>query len=171
MKKFVRGPLIYILILLAIFLIAQSVGSFTTKDKTILTYTEFLEKIQAGEITDITIISSEAVALKKDTTISENDFPSKYDYYVYLPSEDQLNEDMKAILGVSNSSEYATKYGITVVYKAVPSPSIWEEMLPYLLPVVLIAVFWYFMIKQSQGGNKTLNFGKSPSKDDTRRKH
>jgi len=164
LKKFVRGPLIYILILLAIFLIAQSVGSFTTKDKTILTYTEFLEKIQAGEITDITIIASEAVALKKDTAISENDFPSKYDYYVYLPSEDQLNEDMKAILGVSNSSEYATKYGITVVYKAVPSPSIWEEMLPYLLPVVLIAVFWYIMIKQSQGGNKTLNFGKSRAK-------
>ncbi len=164
MKKFVRGPLVYILILLAIFLIAQSVGSFSAENETVLTYTEFLEKIKAGEITDITIVAKEAVALKKNTTIDREKFPDKYDYYVYLPSENQLDTDMKAILGVDNASEYETEYGITVNYEAVPSPSIWEELLPYIIPVLAIAVFWYFMIKQSQGGNKALNFGKSRAK-------
>ncbi len=160
MKKFVKGPLIYILILAAIFLIAQSIGGGFSGSTTTLSYTEFLGKLEAGEITHITMVSNEAVALKKGTQISEDDFPSKYDYYVYLPSIYQFDEDVKAIFNVSD----ITETGIEFVYKPIPGPSIFEEILPYLIPAVLLVVLWMFMLRQSQGGSKAMNFGKSRAK-------
>ena len=83
MKKknsFLRGPLLYVLILLAIFLIAQSMGGYSVSTGETIEYSQLLSKIQNGEISKITISENEAVALRKDTTISEDDFPNKYDY-------------------------------------------------------------------------------------------
>ena len=58
MKKknnFLRGPLLYVLILLAIFLIAQSMGGYTVSQGQTIEYSQLLEKIEAGEIGKITI--------------------------------------------------------------------------------------------------------------------
>ena len=44
-----RGPLIYILLILAIVAIASSFGNWQSTDSKDLTYTEFLDKISNGE--------------------------------------------------------------------------------------------------------------------------
>ena len=75
MKKFARGPLVYLLLILAIFIVAQSLVNTDAKKDSVLSYTDFLKKVEAGEVTDITIVGYEAVALKKDSTIKKEAFP------------------------------------------------------------------------------------------------
>ena len=78
MKKknsFLRGPLLYVLILLAIFLIAQSMGGYSVSKGETIEYSQLLTKIENKEISKITISGNEAVALKTGTAVSEKDFP------------------------------------------------------------------------------------------------
>lgn len=161
MKKFVRGPLIYLLLILAIFLVAQSVVNTDNQKDAVLGYTEFLKKVESGEITDITIVGYEAVALKKDTAINKESFPKKYDYYVYLPSYYQIDVDLKAALGV----ESLAQSNVNIVYQQVQDNSIWlDVILPYLVPILLMGALWYMMYRQTQGGGKGMNYGKSRAK-------
>lgn len=161
MKKFVRGPLIYLLLILAIFLVAQSVVNTDNQKDAVLGYTEFLKKVESGEITDITIVGYEAVALKKDTAIKKEAFPKKYDYYVYLPSYYQIDIDLKAALGVESLAQSE----VNIVYQKVQDNSIWiDVILPYLVPILLMGALWYMMYRQTQGGGKGMNYGKSRAK-------
>lgn len=161
LKKFVRGPLIYLLLILAIFLVAQSVVNTDNQKDAVLGYTEFLKKVESGEITDITIVGYEAVALKKDTAINKESFPKKYDYYVYLPSYYQIDVDLKAALGV----ESLAQSNVNIVYQQVQDNSIWlDVILPYLVPILLMGALWYMMYRQTQGGGKGMNYGKSRAK-------
>ena len=160
MKKFAKGPLIYILILVAIIIIAQSIGGFSNTDDKLISYTELMEKIEAEEIANITIIGSKASILAKDSEIKEKDFPAKYDYYLYVPSNLQLSEDIKGLLGTQSPAEF----GLEITYEPTPAPSIWEQLLPYIIMLVPIGFLIYFMVRQSSGGSKTMNFGKSKAK-------
>ncbi|MEY8383185.1 ATP-dependent zinc metalloprotease FtsH [Christensenellaceae bacterium 44-20] len=163
MKKksnFLRGPLLYVLILLAIFLIAQSMGGYTVSQGQTIEYSQLLEKIEAGEIGKITISANEAVALKRDTAISAKDFPKKYDYYIYLPSAEQFDADVKAILGVDKGTEI----DIEIAYEPQAQPSIFVQMLPELLMTLLMIGVIFFMFRQTRDGGKTMGFGKSKAK-------
>lgn len=120
-----------------------------------------LKKVEAGEVTDITIVGYEAVALKKDSTIKKEAFPKKYDYYVYLPSYYQVDIDLKAALGVQDLADA----GVSITYQKIQDNSIWlDVVLPYLVPILLMGALWYMMYRQTQGGGKGLNYGKSRAK-------
>jgi cell division protease FtsH len=161
LKKLTRGPLLYIIIILVIFFLAQYIGGVPEVNDKELSYTEFLDKLDTNEVSQITIIGYDAFARKTNSEIKEEDFPSKYDYHTYLPSIYQFDEDVKGMLGVESAAEYE---GITFTYEPIPEPSIWMELLPYLIPLVLLGILWYFMMRQSQGGSRTMNFGKSKAK-------
>lgn len=161
MKNFLRGPLVYILLVLAIILITQSVGNWQQTDSTAIGYREFLQKVHDGEITDVVVTMNDAVAIKKDSAYRQSDMPSRYDYSTYLPSILQFNMDLQAIYG----KESALDYGVNVTYKPMPEPSFLLSLLPYLIPIVLLGVLWYFMMRQSQGGGgKAMSFGKSKAR-------
>ena len=95
MKKLLRGPLIYILLILAIVAIASSFGNWQSTDSKDLTYTEFLDKISNGEVQSVSIMANDGYILSKNTMYSEKDFPEKYDYKVYIQSINQLNIDLR----------------------------------------------------------------------------
>ena len=93
-----------------------------------------------------------------DSTVSKDAFPTEYDYHIFLPSLEQFNQDMIAITGASDSTEY----GFEISYESVPEASLLESLLPFLIPTLLIVVVFYFIMRQQQGaGNKALTFGKS----------
>ena len=161
MKKLLRGPLIYILLILAIVAIASSFGNWQSTDSKDLTYTEFLDKISNGEVQSVSIMANDGYILSKNTMYSEKDFPEKYDYKVYIPSINQLNIDLREITGASSIKEL----GFSLNYIAQPEVSIFVQLLPYLIPIALLAVMWFFMMRQAQGGGKgTMNFAKSKAK-------
>ena len=100
------------------------------------------------------------VALTENSQISETDFPTQYDYTTYLPSLIQFDNDLKAILGVDDPTEF----GVEVTYNPTPEAPFLVQLLPYLIPIALLIVFWYFMMKQSKGGGNAMSFGKSKAK-------
>ncbi len=158
LKKLMRGPLIYIIIILAIVIIAQSFGSLSkTPDTTALNYTEFLDLVKKGEISAIQVTSNDLTALKKDSVYKPADMPGRYDYSVYLPSVEQFETDMLAITGAKTIAEI----GIPIEYNPEPQPSFFVSILPYLIPIALLIVFWVVMMRQQSGGGKAMSFGKS----------
>ncbi len=160
MKKLLRGPIVYMAIILAIVLLTSSFGGFGQTDKKDLGYTEFLKKVENKEFSRITVTGNTAVALTKNTTVAASDFPAKYDFSTYVPSVYQFDNDLKSILKADN----VTDFGVDVVYQPVPETSLFVQLLPYLIPLVLLVVFWYYMMRQSQGGGKTINFARSKAK-------
>ena len=158
MKKLFRGPVIYILIIAAIFLLTQSSSLFSADTGKKKDYSEFLQLVKEGQITKISITQNDLVAMKKGSAVSEKDFPKKYDYSTYIPSSTQFAEDMKDIFG-----DDKTYGGIDIQYNPVPETSIWLEFLPLILLMVGFGVFWFFTMNQSQGG-RAMNFSKSRAK-------
>ncbi len=169
MKKVLRGPGMYLMLFLLIYLFARlmSPGDAASKE---LNYNEFMSKVEAGEILSIDITDNDLVALKKGTEIQEKSFPSQYDYTTYIPSIEIFNEDMKALTDANPEL-----LSIAVKYRPTPEPSWFMSVLPYLLiSVAMIGFFWYMMSQQSQGGGKVMSFGKSKARmapaDDKNRK-
>lgn len=161
MKKLLRGPFVIIVLILAILLLTQSFGFLNTTDSKEKTYSEFLEMVQKGEIGEVAITGNTLVGLTKNTTVTQNEFPDKFDFTTYLPTLTLFNEDMRAITGTTDS----LKYGFKVDYLAVSEPSLLIQLLPYLIPVVLLGALWYYMMKQTQGGgSKAMSFGKSKAR-------
>ena len=160
MKNAFKGPLIYILLIVAIIAISSSLGNYNTADTKTVGYTEFMQMVRDGKIAQIAITDRDVVALAKDSKIAEKEFPAKYDYATYLPTYTQFDQDLRTIWSVEDASDYK----IPVKYLPTPEASLFVQILPYLLPIVLIGVLWFVMMRQSQGGGKAMNFGKSRAK-------
>jgi cell division protease FtsH len=109
------------------------------------------QKIQSGELKQLTIKQTEAVAIDRQTG---------KEFHVQLTNEHAKNDLLKEAkeLG-SNGKSRVDKV------EEEPSNSYLWPALYYLLPFLLIFGFWIFMLRQMQsGGNKALSFGKSRAK-------
>ncbi|MGA2148677.1 MAG: ATP-dependent zinc metalloprotease FtsH, partial [Bryobacteraceae bacterium] len=128
-----------VLISVAVLLIAV-VKTGQGKKEDALTFTEFLNKVQAGEVKDVTITSDEvhgdyANRNQGLTTTIPLNYPDLYK----LLNDKNVNVTMKP----ANSSG-------------------WVSILVNASPFIVVLAFWIFMMRQMQsGGNKALSFGKS----------
>ena len=122
--------------------------SILDSDNNKLAYSELLEKIEAGDVSEIEISSdgtSAEVKLKDENFIKQ----------VNIPSIDNL---------MTNLQESMTSGSITVTEQ---SESIWMFILSLLTPfglLIIFLIFWFLFMSGAQGnngGNKTMSFGKS----------
>src|SRR5687768_4129791 len=114
------------------------------KPATVLTFTQFMDKVDAGQVAEVTIARDEITGTLKDDdgkgfrTVA----PLQYD---------SLAADLRA-----------KHVGITV--KPI-SDSPWADFFLAYAPILLMIAFWIFIMRQMQsGGNKALSFGKSKAK-------
>jgi cell division protease FtsH len=112
--------------------------------------TQLEEKINKGELKQLTVRATETVAV---------DQVSGVEYHVQLSNEhtkaEILNEARSSVNGKPRVPKVEDE----------PSSSYWVPALYYLLPFALLLGFWIFMLRQMQsGGNKALSFGKSRAK-------
>ena len=158
MKKSARSPLMYILGFVLVLILIQWLTGVSPTDERRIGYDEFLAYVEAGEIDQVQIMENDLYALKKDTEVNVDKFPTEHDYYTRLPNPEQFDSDVQAITGATNTTEY----GFKVVYEQVPEPTFLEAAFPYLLMIALVGGMFYFVMRQQQGsGNKALSFGKS----------
>ena len=122
--------------------------SIVDSDNNKLAYSELLESIQAGEVSEIEISAdgmSAEVKLKNENFIKQ----------VNIPSIDNL---------MDNLQESMTAGSITVTEE---SESIWVFILSLLTPfgiLIIFLIFWAIFMSGGQGnnsGSKTMSFGKS----------
>jgi cell division protease FtsH len=168
LKKSARGPLIYILGFALVLILINWLTGVNKIDDRNINYDHFLQLAEEGKIEQVQITQNDLYALSKDTHKNKEAFPNEYDYYTYLPSIEQFNEDIKKIKNATNTTEY----GFDITYKPVPEASLLESLLPFLIPTILIVVLFYFIMRQQQGaGNKALSFGKSRARMQVGGKH
>ena len=179
-KKMLQGPLMYLLLLAVILAVVWMLGSGSPVESVTLSYSEFLEWVQAdlradngeklkGEQADMTIDriiiqENTLYGLKEDSKIPESEFPGSYDFTVVIPSVDRFYEDVNLIyeklLGESVSP---TEYTFSFATELPPQPSWLAEWLPLIITFVLFGALWYFLMRQQTGGGKggMMGFGKS----------
>lgn len=157
MKKSARGPLIWIIGLVIIVLLVSWLTTDTSDDKTEIDYDAFMQEVEAGNILRYetfgdNLHGNNLFALKVDTEIKLDKFPTEYDYHLFVPDFTKFNNDMAA----RGAEDIPHKNNPT------PEPSFLASSWPFLLSIGLIAVVFIYIMRQQQGsGNKAMSFGKS----------
>jgi cell division protease FtsH len=114
------------------------------KPATVLTFTEFMDKVDAGQVAAVTIARDEITG-----TLKEDDGKG---FRTVAPLQyDSLVADLR-------------KQHVSVTVKPI-SDSPWADFFLAYAPILLMIAFWIFIMRQMQsGGNKALSFGKSKAK-------
>ena len=149
-KKIFRGPLLYLILAPIIVLIGWSllagggVREVSTQDG--------LEMLQDGKVAHAEIVD---IDQRVNLTLTEADKKYGTDVYFYYVSQ-------RGDAVVAAVDEAKPKDGFTDM---VPQPNVWWSILGFMLPILLIGLFFWWMLSSMQGGgNKVRQFGKSKAK-------
>ena len=151
MKKIFKGPLIYLILAPLIVLLGWSLLSGAGVRE--VTTERGLEMLKSGEVTKAEIIDGDQrVNLTLEKADKKTGATDVFFYYV-----SQRGADV-----VETVTEAAPKDGFT---DQVPQPSAFWSMMGFILPLLLIGLFFWWMLSSMQGGgNKVMQFGKSRAK-------
>ena len=148
MKKSIKTLAVWLIIGI---ILVVSISAIYDNMNTKLAYSELISKIEAGEVEEIELSADGATAAVK----VKNDNVTKQ---VNIPSVENL----------MNNLENEMKDGSIKVTEA--SESLWAIILTFLTPfgiAIIFFIFWFFLMggmANSQGGNKTMTFGKSKAR-------
>ena len=165
MRKVSRGLLGYaVMIAVFIFLIvilSNGVGGVSRR----IEYPELLQKIENEEIDRVSIRGKSLVGRYKNSKISRSDYPSRaYDFETTIGPDfyDTVCKMAAEKKGVSADTISVNDLGFEIEYLAPVVTPWYIEILPYLIPMLLlVGMWWYIMRQQTGGGGKVMNFGKS----------
>ncbi|HKO35619.1 MAG TPA: ATP-dependent zinc metalloprotease FtsH [Pyrinomonadaceae bacterium] len=150
MSSTARQIVFWLLIVAGALLIYKLVNPGTNKS-TAIDLTSLEQKIQQGQLSHLTVKTSETTAVEKNTGKA---------FVAQLTNEHTKAEILKEARQLDSNGQAKVAN-----VQEEGSSSLWWPALYYLLPFLLIFGFWIFMLRQMQsGGNKALSFGKSRAK-------
>ncbi len=151
MNKMFRGAPFYIVMIVLIVVILKFMNTPTTT-VTDLSFSEFYQKLETKQITEINIVDFSVTG-----TFKEGD--KTQDFSTYIPYAIR-SEHLSDIV-----MEQAKTGDLKVIASKAPQQSWAINLIPTILMVGALAVVWYLMLQQSQGGgSKVMGFGKSRAK-------
>ncbi len=118
-----------------------------------IVYSDLLAQIKSGNVSELVIEDRMATITLRNV---EADRPNANKrvadissiYFLYEDAGDEIQAQMDAgILRVDTPAPQAMPW--------------WLSLLPTLLTVGIFVLFWFVFMRQSQGGGKMMNFGKS----------
>lgn len=150
-KRFFKGPLLYLILAPLIVLLGWSLLSGGSVRE--VSTQRGLEMLGAGEVTHAEIIDGDQrVNLTLENVDPDTGVSDVYFYYV-----SQRGADVVAAVDAA-----APEDGYT---DQVPQPSAFWSIMGFLLPLLLIGLFFWWMLSSMQGGgNRVMQFGKSRAK-------
>ncbi len=167
MKKSIRGPILFVIVVILIILGWQYFSGNLGQQITKINYTDFQNLVRDNDVSAVSISNGTLVGLNKigKTTYKKEDLPGKGDFTTNIPMDEQFYKDMDSIkaakINAGQTVPSPEPYGFTITYASNETP--WYlTYLPFLLPVVaiIIMIFW-LTSKQAQSGNQVFSFGKS----------
>ena len=146
MKKHIKEIAFYLL-LISVFV---AIVALTMPEKTdVKIYSELVADIRAGLVKELVIVENTAVVTYNDDKVAE----------VSIPNYLTLRQDIDPVI-----LEQITAGTIKVDTRKPAEIPWWISFLPTLLIIGAIVIFWTIFLRQSQGGGKIMNFGKSRAK-------
>ena len=150
MRKVSRGLIGYIVMIAAfILLIVLLSGGVSTVDRRI-EYPKLLELIKNEEVDRVSIRGYSLVGRLKDSKVSLSDYPSRnYDFETTIgPDFYDTVITLKANeKGVSVDTVSVDDLGFKIEYLAPITTPWYLEILPYLIPIVLLMVMWWYIMR------------------------
>ncbi|MGI5884081.1 MAG: ATP-dependent zinc metalloprotease FtsH [Candidatus Spyradocola sp.] len=162
-----RGPGLWLVLLLLVVIMVQMLMWPTQVENKEISYSDFLQLVQDGKISQLMVSEYDAYGLYKDSTIPESSFPERYDFTLQIPNDvASFYDDVRQVLATSKGVDPSTitplDYGFTLINEPAPQPAWWVEWIPFLIMILLLVAFWFFFMRQQMGGNnKVMNFGKA----------
>ena len=150
-KKLFKGPLIYLILAPIIVVIGWSLLSGAGVRE--ISVERGFELLEAGDVTKAEIIDGDQ---RVNLTLAEADKTTgATDVFFYYVSQRGT-----AVIDAINEAAPADGYT-----DQVPQPSAFWSIMGFLLPLLLIGLFFWWMLSSMQGGgNKVMQFGKSRAK-------
>ncbi|ARU60583.1 cell division protein FtsH [Tumebacillus avium] len=151
MNRFFRNAGFYLLI----FLITVGIVNFITgekQEKLEITYDKFIQKVEKGEVKDLTVTSEGLTLRLTGSMVGDNGTKEEFITRALFSEEfsQQLNEELKTANVTINEPQ---------------KESIWFTFLTSIVPFIVIFILFFFLMNQAQGGgSKVMNFGKSRAK-------
>ncbi len=167
-KKNFGGVALIIITLITGFAILALTGLFDMSTPEEMNYKEFLTMVRDEHIVAVQVRDDVIYAITDESEYTVEDFfkRSKYDIYSIMPSDDAFTADMTAIAASitgKNPSEI-TYADYPFEYKKLQTEgaSVWSYILPLILSMAAIFLFYYFLIIRPQTGGKQMqNFTRS----------
>jgi cell division protease FtsH len=134
-----------LMVVLAVFLweMASKGGQSAKDDEP--PFTQFLAKVQNGNVKDVTIILS----------------PTSAELQGEYREGGRFRNVTVANTAIPDITKSLQDHNVLYNYKEAKNPD-WLSWLGTMAPLILLVLFWVFMMRQMQaGGNKALSFGKS----------
>ena len=148
MKRFLRGPIFWILIATLLLLIGSSLVTDVTGPRQVDT-SAMMTSLDKGEIKTALLVDVDQRIEAKYTDGSKK-------FAEYIDGQGvKLQERMQAEVDKGTLESYNVK---------VPRQSFLVTMLVSLLPIFLVLVLLFFFMNQMGGGSKVMSFGKSKAK-------
>jgi len=137
LNPFLRQVTFYLVIALIVVLLLTMFTSDKPPEK--INYNEFIQKVEAGQVEEVTIYGNEIEATLKGGRLITTHRPEDH-----------------------NLSDLLLEKNIPYETNAPKSPPFWETALTYMIPILLlIGIFFFFMQQTQGGGSRVMNFGKS----------
>ena len=139
-----RNLAFYALMFFVVWTVADYMsGNHQTAQATALGYSDFTEKVTAGDVDKVVIVQNNIRGTLKDGT----------EFTTIAPDAPSNDRDLYTRL---------SEKGVTISAENPPEPPWWQTLLTSLIPIALLIGFWFFIMQQSQmGGGRMMNFGKS----------
>ncbi len=152
-----KGFGLYLLILLV--LLAAATAALSQDQKTpALTYSDVVEYFEDGEVTKFSV----------DDNVLHAELKSGEKFQYTLSSVDWFRSELGPVIQEQQKNGTLKEYDFTT--REIPW---WVNLVPYLIIIVLMGLFWYFMMnKQDGGGRGPMQFGRARAKlaqDDKRK--
>ncbi len=134
--------LVFWMVLIVVVVLVWNVSTQFQAGDSSVTFSEFIRRVEAGQIESVTLIGSEITGT--------SDSGDRFRTYAPPQYEGLVNKLVERNVAVTAK-------------EAANSP--WATLLYTWAPILLIIAFWVFFMRQVQsGGNKALSFGKSRAK-------
>ena len=154
-----KGWLYTVLLILLILMVVYIVGLSNKIEK--ITYTEFQDKVVAGEVAELATVGNTAYVLLVDSKIDSKNFPNKADFkFTFINSELLIQFVNDYNEGKLEGQTQAPETKIDASYN-VAQQSWFTTLMPYL-SFAIILVLGYFLIKSMMGASgRNMGFGKT----------
>ena len=165
MRRVSRGLLGYVvMIAVFIFLIVILSNGIGGESKRI-EYPTLLSLIEDGEVDRVSIRGTSLVRRLKNSRISVADYPSRgYDFETTIGADfyDTVIKMAANQRGVDVDTISVNDLDFDIEYLQPLTTPWYVEIIPYMIPVVLLFVMWWYIMRQQTGGGKgVMTFGKS----------
>lgn len=145
MNKTIKNIILWVVIGVVLIFIFSNFGQNHTNQKKI-TYSQFIEKIQNGEIKQIMIDKQLIDGISKNDEYFSTYAPTMLDQYTI-------------------DEEWINKYNINIKSKQPEQQSVLLHIFISWFPIIIFIAIWIFFMRQLQGGGKgAMSFGKSKAR-------